>query len=113
MQATHDRQKSYPDLKHKPMEFQVKDKVVLKVLAKVGDVAYKLELPQELSRVRNTFRVSKLKKCYFDKPLAIPLDGLHIDFCRRTCRNHRSRSQMVEAKPYPNCQGLVELQEGS
>ncbi|GJY17755.1 putative reverse transcriptase domain-containing protein [Tanacetum coccineum] len=50
-----------------------------KVLAKVGAVAYKLELPQELSRVHNTFHVSNLKKCYADEPLAVPLDGLHID----------------------------------
>ncbi|GKC01679.1 hypothetical protein Tco_0987815, partial [Tanacetum coccineum] len=48
-------------------------------LAKVGAVAYKLELPQELSRVHNTFHVSNLKKCYADEPLVIPLDGLHID----------------------------------
>ncbi|GJT21754.1 hypothetical protein Tco_0891691 [Tanacetum coccineum] len=50
-----------------------------KVLKKVGDVAYKLELPQELNRVHNTFHVSNLKKCYSGEPLAIPLDGLHID----------------------------------
>ncbi|GKC95511.1 hypothetical protein Tco_1160953, partial [Tanacetum coccineum] len=50
-----------------------------KVLEKVGAVAYKVELPQELSRVHNTFHVSNLKKCYVDEPLAIPLDGLHID----------------------------------
>nr|GEW18950.1 putative reverse transcriptase domain-containing protein [Tanacetum cinerariifolium]GEW47051.1 putative reverse transcriptase domain-containing protein [Tanacetum cinerariifolium] len=50
-----------------------------KVLAKVGAVAYKLELPQELSRVHSTFQVSNLKKCYFDEPLAVLLDGLHID----------------------------------
>ncbi|GJU27919.1 putative reverse transcriptase domain-containing protein [Tanacetum coccineum] len=50
-----------------------------KVLAKVGAVAYKLELPQELSRVHNTFHVSNLKKCYADEPLTVPLDGLHID----------------------------------
>ncbi|GJT84490.1 hypothetical protein Tco_1066207 [Tanacetum coccineum] len=49
------------------------------VLAKVGAVAYKLELPQELSWVHNTFHVSNLKKCYADEPLAVPLDGLHID----------------------------------
>ncbi|GKE40830.1 putative reverse transcriptase domain-containing protein [Tanacetum coccineum] len=104
MQAAHDRQKSYADLKRKPMEFQVRDKVMLKflpwkgvvrfvkwgklnpryvgpfkVLEKVGSVAYKLELPQELSRVHNTFHVSNLKKCYADEPLAVPLDGLHID----------------------------------
>ncbi|GKE61620.1 putative reverse transcriptase domain-containing protein [Tanacetum coccineum] len=50
-----------------------------KVLAKVGAVAYKLELPQELSRVHHTFHVSNLKKCYADGPLVVPLDGLHID----------------------------------
>ncbi|GJS63695.1 hypothetical protein Tco_0678259 [Tanacetum coccineum] len=49
------------------------------VLAKVQAIAYKLELPQELSRVHNTFHVSNLKKCYADEPLAVPLDGLHID----------------------------------
>ncbi|GKB08768.1 putative reverse transcriptase domain-containing protein [Tanacetum coccineum] len=104
MQAAHDRQKSYADLKRKPMEFQVRDKVMLKVspwkgvvhfgkrgklnpryvgpfkvLEKVGEVAYKLELPEELSRVHNTFHVSNLKKCYADEPLAVPLDGLHFD----------------------------------
>nr|GEZ65891.1 putative reverse transcriptase domain-containing protein [Tanacetum cinerariifolium] len=50
-----------------------------KLLKKVGSVAYKLELPQELSRVHNMFLVSNLKKCYFDEPLPVPLDGLHID----------------------------------
>ncbi|GJZ40952.1 putative reverse transcriptase domain-containing protein [Tanacetum coccineum] len=50
-----------------------------KVLAKVGEVAYKLELPEELSRVHNTFHVSNLKKCHADEPLAVPLDGLHLD----------------------------------
>ncbi|GKF14757.1 hypothetical protein Tco_0056219 [Tanacetum coccineum] len=104
MQAARDRQKSYADLKCKPMEFQVGDKVMLKVspwkgvvrfgkrgklnpgyigpfkvLEKVGFVACKLELPQELSRVHNTFHVSNLKKCYADEPLAVPLDGLHFD----------------------------------
>ncbi|GJU78589.1 putative reverse transcriptase domain-containing protein [Tanacetum coccineum] len=49
------------------------------VLGKVGEVAYKLELPEELSRVHNTFHVSNLKKCYADEPLAVPLDGLHFD----------------------------------
>ncbi|GKE62117.1 hypothetical protein Tco_1512484 [Tanacetum coccineum] len=49
------------------------------VMEKVGSVAYKLELPQELNRAHNTFHVSNLKKCYADEPLAIPLDGLHFD----------------------------------
>ncbi|GJR86614.1 putative reverse transcriptase domain-containing protein [Tanacetum coccineum] len=110
MQAAHDRQKSYADLKRKPMEFQVGDKVMLKVspwkgvvhfgkrgklnpryvgpfkvLEKVGEVAYKLELPEELSRVHNTFHVSNLKKCHADEPLAVPLDGLHLDDKRQFC----------------------------
>ncbi|GJU93158.1 hypothetical protein Tco_1317914 [Tanacetum coccineum] len=59
-----DRQKVMPDLK---------------VLEKVGSVAYKLELLEELSRVHNTFHVSNLKKCYADEPLAVLLDGLHFD----------------------------------
>ncbi|GJR56803.1 hypothetical protein Tco_1498965 [Tanacetum coccineum] len=49
------------------------------VLAKVRAIAYKLELPQELSRVHNTFHVSNLKKCYANVILAALLDGLHID----------------------------------
>nr|GEW58301.1 putative reverse transcriptase domain-containing protein [Tanacetum cinerariifolium] len=50
-----------------------------KVLAKVGTVAYRLELPQQLSRVYSTFHVSNLKKCLSDEPLAILLDELHIN----------------------------------
>ncbi|GKA61407.1 reverse transcriptase domain-containing protein [Tanacetum coccineum] len=49
------------------------------VIEKVGEVAYKLELPEELSRVHNTFHVSNLKKCHADEPLAVPLDGLNLD----------------------------------
>ncbi|GKE27261.1 putative reverse transcriptase domain-containing protein [Tanacetum coccineum] len=76
---SHDRQKSYADLKWKPMEFEVGDRVMLKVLAKVGKVAYRLELPQELSRVHHTFHVSNLKKCYADEPLVMSLEGIHVD----------------------------------
>nr|GEX46793.1 putative reverse transcriptase domain-containing protein [Tanacetum cinerariifolium] len=99
-----DQQKSYADVRRKPLEFQVGDKVMLKVsswkgvirfgkhgklnpryigpfkvLVKVGTVAYKLELPQQLSRVHSTFQVSNLKKCVSDKSLAIPLDEIRID----------------------------------
>nr|GFC16502.1 putative reverse transcriptase domain-containing protein [Tanacetum cinerariifolium] len=74
MQAARDRQKSYADLKRKPMYVGP-----FKVLERVGDVTYKLDLPEELSKVHNTFHVSNLKKCHSDEPLAVPLDGLHFD----------------------------------
>ncbi|GJW48451.1 putative reverse transcriptase domain-containing protein [Tanacetum coccineum] len=104
MQPAQDRQKSYADRKRKPIEYEVGDKVMLKVspwkgvvrfgkrgklnpryvepfrvLAKVRKVTYKLELPQELSIVHHTFHVSNLKKCYADEPLVMPLEGIHVD----------------------------------
>ncbi|GJX14168.1 hypothetical protein Tco_0205926 [Tanacetum coccineum] len=75
IQATRDRQKSYADVRRKPLEFQVGDKII----AKVGIVAYRLKLPERLSRVHNTFHVSKLKKCMADEPFAIPLDEIQVD----------------------------------
>nr|GEV92243.1 putative reverse transcriptase domain-containing protein [Tanacetum cinerariifolium] len=62
IQAARDRQKSYADVRRKPLEFQVGDRVMLK-----------------LSRVHSTFHVSNLKKCLSDEPLAISLDEVHID----------------------------------
>nr|GFA26366.1 putative reverse transcriptase domain-containing protein [Tanacetum cinerariifolium] len=104
IQAAQDRQKSYVDRKRKQMELEVGDRVMLKVslwkgvvrfgnrgklnpryvgpfkvLAKVGKVAYKLELPQELSRIHHSFHISNLKKCYSDEPLVMPLEEVHID----------------------------------
>nr|GEX88762.1 reverse transcriptase domain-containing protein [Tanacetum cinerariifolium] len=99
MQAAQDRQKNYADRKRKSMEFEIGYRLCsrshlgkglydsvsrayvgpFKVLAKVGKVAYKLELPQELSRVHHTFHVSNLKKCYSVEPLVMPLEGIHID----------------------------------
>ncbi|GJT31782.1 putative reverse transcriptase domain-containing protein [Tanacetum coccineum] len=104
IQAARDRQKSYADVRRKPLEFQVGDKVMLKVspwkgvirfgkrgklnpryigpfkiIAKVGTVAYRLELPEKFSRVHSTLYVSKLKKCMADEPLAILLDEIQVD----------------------------------
>ncbi|GJR70654.1 putative reverse transcriptase domain-containing protein [Tanacetum coccineum] len=104
IQAAHDRQKSYVDRRRKPLEFQIGDKVMLKVspwkwvirfgkrgklnpryigpfkvLAKVGTVAYRLELPHQLSRVHSTFHISNLKRCFSDEPLAIQLYEIQID----------------------------------
>ncbi|GJV31150.1 putative reverse transcriptase domain-containing protein [Tanacetum coccineum] len=80
MQAAQDRQKSYADRKRKPMEYEVGDRVMLKVSPWKGViVSISLELPQELSRVHHTFHVSNLKKCYTDEPLVMPLEGIHVD----------------------------------
>nr|GEZ07362.1 putative reverse transcriptase domain-containing protein [Tanacetum cinerariifolium] len=104
IQAACDHQKSYADVRRKPLEFQVGDKVMLKVspwkgvihfgkrgklnpryirpfkiIAKVGTVAYHLKLLEKLTRVHSTFHVSKLKKCLADEPLAIPLDEIQVD----------------------------------
>ncbi|GJU15772.1 hypothetical protein Tco_1143738 [Tanacetum coccineum] len=102
--ALRDRQRSYTDKRRKPLEFQVGDKVMLKVspwkavirfgkrgklnpryigpfkiLAKIGTVAYRLELLEKLSLVHSTFHVLNLKKCLSNEPLAIPLDEIHVD----------------------------------
>ncbi|GJY19414.1 putative reverse transcriptase domain-containing protein, partial [Tanacetum coccineum] len=104
IQAARDRQKSYANIRRKPMVFQVGDRVMLKVspwkgvvrfgkrgklnpryvgpfkvIERVRTVAYKLELLQQLSRVHNTFHVSNLKKCLSDESLVIPLEELRID----------------------------------
>ncbi|GJT66365.1 putative reverse transcriptase domain-containing protein [Tanacetum coccineum] len=104
IQAARDRQKSYADTRRKPLEFKVGDKVMLKVspwkgvirfgkwgklnpryigpfriIAKVGTLAYRIELSVQLSRVYSTFHVSNMKKCFVDEPLAIPLDEIQID----------------------------------
>ncbi|GJV16346.1 putative reverse transcriptase domain-containing protein [Tanacetum coccineum] len=104
IQAARDRQKSYADRRRKPLEFEVGDKVMLKVLpwkgvirfdkrgklnpryigpfriiAKVGTLAYRIELLEQLSRVHSNFHVSNLKKCFVDEPLAIPLEEIQID----------------------------------
>ncbi|GKE23531.1 putative reverse transcriptase domain-containing protein [Tanacetum coccineum] len=104
IQAARDRQKSYADVRRKPLKFQVGDKVMLKVspwkwvihfgkrgkfnphyigpfkiTAKVGTVSYRLELPEQLSRVHSMFHVLKLKKCMAEEPLAIPLDEIRVD----------------------------------
>ncbi|GKE91322.1 hypothetical protein Tco_1572417, partial [Tanacetum coccineum] len=50
-----------------------------KIIAKVGTVTYRLELPEQFSRVHSTFHVSNLKKCLSDETLAIPLDEIQID----------------------------------
>ncbi|GJR88626.1 hypothetical protein Tco_0212637 [Tanacetum coccineum] len=50
-----------------------------KILERIGPVAYKLELPEELRNVHSTFHVSNLKKCLSDESLVIPKKELRLD----------------------------------
>ncbi|GJU80868.1 putative reverse transcriptase domain-containing protein [Tanacetum coccineum] len=104
IQAAHDRQKSYANVIQKPLESQVGDKVMLNVspwkgvirfgkrgklnpryigpfmiLTKVGTVANRLELLEQVSRVHSMFHVSNLKKCLSNKTLAISLNEIQVD----------------------------------
>ncbi|GJV91009.1 putative reverse transcriptase domain-containing protein [Tanacetum coccineum] len=104
LKTARSRQKSYADKRRKPLEFQVGDRVLLKVspwkgvvrfgkkgklapryvgpfeiVEHVGPVAYRLKLPQELSCVHDTFHVSNLKKCLAEPDVQVPLDEIEID----------------------------------
>ena len=104
LKTARDRQKSYADNRRKPLEFQVGDRVLLKIspwkgivrfgkknklspryvgpfeiIERIGPVAYKLKLPQELSAIHDTFHVSNLKKCQTDETLVLPLKDVQVD----------------------------------
>nr|GEX67781.1 hypothetical protein [Tanacetum cinerariifolium] len=67
LKAAHEHHKTYADKKRKPLEFSV------------GPVAYRLDLPDELNGVHDTFHVSNLKKCLADPTLQVPLDEIRVD----------------------------------
>ncbi|GKE97835.1 putative reverse transcriptase domain-containing protein [Tanacetum coccineum] len=77
LQAARDRQRSYANVRRKPLEFQVGDRVMLKVSPR--EVANKLELPKELSNVHNTFHISNLKKCLSVESFIIPMKELQLN----------------------------------
>ncbi|GJS55557.1 putative reverse transcriptase domain-containing protein [Tanacetum coccineum] len=104
LKAARDRQKSYADKRRKPLEFSVGDYVLLKVspwksvacfgkkgkltprfvrpfeiVEKVCLVSIRLDLPEELNGVHDTFHVSNLKKCLADPTLEVPLDEIQVD----------------------------------
>nr|GEV41753.1 putative reverse transcriptase domain-containing protein [Tanacetum cinerariifolium] len=96
--------KSDADKRRKPLKFSVGDYCLLKVspwkgvvrhrkkgklaprfvgpfeiIEKVGPVAYRLDLPEELNGVHDTFHVSNLNKCLADPILQVPLDEIRVD----------------------------------
>ena len=98
------RQKSYADWRRKPLEFEVGDKVMLKVspwkgvarfgkkgklaprfvgpfqiLERIGPVAYRLELPTQLGNVHDVFHVSNLRKCLAEGELEVPLEEVQVN----------------------------------
>ncbi|GKB38997.1 putative reverse transcriptase domain-containing protein [Tanacetum coccineum] len=102
--AARDRQKSYVDYRRKSLEFEVGDRVLLRVsswkdvvhfgkndklapryvgpfeiLERIDPVAYRLRMPEELSGVHDTFHVSNLKKCLADASLHVPLNEIKVD----------------------------------
>ncbi|GKB54083.1 hypothetical protein Tco_0904836 [Tanacetum coccineum] len=104
LKTARSHQKSYTDKRRKPLEFKVRDRVLLKVspwngvvqfgkkgklapryvgpfeiVECVGPVAYRLKLPQEMSCVHDTFYVSNLKKCFPELDVQVPLDEIEID----------------------------------
>ncbi|GJV07470.1 putative reverse transcriptase domain-containing protein [Tanacetum coccineum] len=78
IQAARDRQKSYADMRRKPLEFQVGEKFMLKVSPWKGVIRFR-KRGKLNPRVHSTFHVSNLKKCLSDESLVISLDEIHID----------------------------------
>ncbi|GJU93547.1 putative reverse transcriptase domain-containing protein [Tanacetum coccineum] len=108
LKASRDYQKNYANNRQKPLEFSVSDQVLLEVsswkgvvcygkkgklapryvgpfeiIERIGLIAYRLRLPQELSSVHDTFHVSNLKKCLADANLHVPLEEIIVDKCLR------------------------------
>nr|GEW96270.1 putative reverse transcriptase domain-containing protein [Tanacetum cinerariifolium] len=61
------------------LRWETLSSLVQKLFVRLQKRSFKLELPEQLSRVHSTFHIYNLKKCLSDEPLAIPLDEIHVD----------------------------------
>ncbi|XP_076960632.1 uncharacterized protein LOC143637047 [Bidens hawaiensis] len=127
LKAARDRQKSYADIRRKPLEFKEGDKVLLKVspwkgvvhfgkkgklsprfvrpfkiVERIGPVAYRLELPGEMQGIHDVFHVSNLRKCLADETLAMPLKDVQVNekpkFVEESIRIEDSQTKFLKCK---------------
>nr|GEY14059.1 putative reverse transcriptase domain-containing protein [Tanacetum cinerariifolium] len=130
--------RSYANVRRKPLEFQVRDRVMLKVsphkgvirfgklgklnsryigpfkiLERIGPFAYKLELPEELINVHNPFHISNLKKYLSDESLIIPMKELRLDdklnFVEEPVEVMDREVKQLKQKSYSYSQSKMEL----
>ncbi|GKG09343.1 hypothetical protein Tco_0338089 [Tanacetum coccineum] len=87
------------------------------IFAKAGIVAYRLKLPEQLSRVHSTFHVSNLKKCLSEELLVLPLDEIQIDdklyFIEEPVEIIDREVKRLKQNLYSYRQGLMELEARS
>ena len=136
------RQKSYADRRRFELEFQVGDLVLLnvspwkgvirfrkrgklgpryigpfRVIARVGRVAYRLDLPAELGQIHDTFHVSQLRKCIADESAVVPLDDIQVDaglnYVERPVAIRDRRVKVLRNKEVPLVQVQWQHRKGS
>ena len=142
MQTAPSRQKSYADRRRSKLEFQVDDFVFLKafpwkgvirfrkrgklgpqyigpfrVIARIGRVAYRLELPAELGQIHDTFHVSQLRKCIADESAVVPLEDIQVDvglnYIERPVAIRDRKIKVLRNKEVPLVQVQWQHQKGS
>ncbi|KAD6454275.1 hypothetical protein E3N88_08981 [Mikania micrantha] len=83
MKAAQDQQKSYADKRRRPIEKRGKlsPRFIgpFRIMARVDKVAYRLDLPNELSGIHPTFHVSHMRKCLVDDVAYVPLNDIEVD----------------------------------
>ena len=127
LKVARDRQKKYADVKPRPVNFEVDDHVMLKVspwkgfirfgkrgklspryigsfkiLKRVNDQAYSLELPSELAVIHSTFHVSHLRKCRVEDDQVLPLEDMQVDPNKRLIEEPIAIPKIQEARKENN-----------